>query len=217
LSQCCPTTYWCTPEGLVGVDPDADGYYTPPDGATGGPYATSLEGLYACRSAEVGCREDCPFTYQSPLIVTLENPTGDLIEALDTVILYGGEEPPPLDEQCTFGGGTGTLATAYIHPLGFPPFSYNPGLVLSVWISFGGGIFERWTVSAQNQGLYDYTTKWISHGPGYGAYSDATAAADPNRECGFHFYEGKTLIGRIQLLKFFAPYTVYGEADVYVE
>lgn len=63
--SCCPKTYWCTSDGLIGVEADDDGVYTPPDGATGGPYATRAEGGIAC-PASVQCPEcDEPFEIPS--------------------------------------------------------------------------------------------------------------------------------------------------------
>lgn len=46
--SCCPTTYWCTPDGPVGVEADAGGVFTPPAGATGGPFPTLEEAQEGC-------------------------------------------------------------------------------------------------------------------------------------------------------------------------
>lgn len=46
--SCCGTRYYCTADGPVAVEPDADGWYEVPDGGTSGWYKTYEEALETC-------------------------------------------------------------------------------------------------------------------------------------------------------------------------
>jgi hypothetical protein len=76
--SCCPTTYWCTADGPVGVEADEDGVYTPPDGATTGPYANLEDAGDACPLVVTcgSCAQ--PFTIPYPLVISFLNQTPDM-------------------------------------------------------------------------------------------------------------------------------------------
>lgn len=77
--SCCPTTYWCVNGSPVGVEADELGVFTPPEGATGEPYATYEEAFAVCNGAEqVSCDNGCeePFTVSIPLQLIVVNQTG---------------------------------------------------------------------------------------------------------------------------------------------
>lgn len=95
--SCCPKSYWCTPGGLVGVDADANGNYTPPEDATGGPYATRAEGQADCPSF-LDCSEcETPFEFPSAAVgMYLSNYVGTPagVDLPDYTELTGGTVAP---------------------------------------------------------------------------------------------------------------------------
>lgn len=80
---CCPTTYYCTPGGIVAVEADEDGVYTPPDDATGGPYAT-----------REGGGAECPYVICDP---PFEVSAGGFVVSIVDRAYTGEADPPPAD------------------------------------------------------------------------------------------------------------------------
>lgn len=80
--SCCPSTFWCTPSGVVSVEADANGDYTPPAEATSGPYDTREEALAVCPTPPQELEMCCEEPIQFPRRVTfyIINKTGVYVD-----------------------------------------------------------------------------------------------------------------------------------------
>ncbi len=79
--SCCPSIWWCTPDGPEEVTPDGDGVYTRPAGATGHPFKSLADALAVCSGVPwlAVCSEGAsPLTVAQVVYATLTDKTGDL-------------------------------------------------------------------------------------------------------------------------------------------
>jgi hypothetical protein len=118
--SCCPTTYWCTAAGPVGVEADEDGVYTPPEGATSGPYATEEEAIGACPSPPfeftIPCGECpsgvpfCTTPWEFPgdgITLSFVNKTGTFVALPNSIRLDRPGPIPVTSRGCASGACVG--------------------------------------------------------------------------------------------------------------
>lgn len=80
--SCCGTRYYCTADGPVAVEPDADGWYEVPAGGTSGWYKTEAEAAEICPPPDlaVTCEGGVPSgTVRGVFKVVLYDFTGDFV------------------------------------------------------------------------------------------------------------------------------------------
>lgn len=88
---CCGTRYYCTADGPVGVEPDADGWYAVPEGGTSGWYRTYEEAV-----TDGGCSPppeellcdgcETPYVVPDDVVTSLVNMTGNLDEIFENSV-----------------------------------------------------------------------------------------------------------------------------------
>ncbi len=80
--SCCPSIWWCTPDGPEEVSPDGDGVYTRPAAASGHPFKSEAEAYEACplppQLLDMCCGTEYPdgMPVRTGVVISLVNRTG---------------------------------------------------------------------------------------------------------------------------------------------
>ncbi len=77
--SCCPSIWWCTPDGPVEVTPDGSGVYTRPAGATGHPYKSLADAMAGCPEPLLYPCNGADIPTDSVVYITLADLTGGLV------------------------------------------------------------------------------------------------------------------------------------------
>lgn len=229
--SCCPSIWWCTPDGPVEVTPDGDGLYTRPEGASGHPFKSLEDALDVCQYPVLETCTECRFTYREVVTLSLENATGLIangeypfymgIENYNECTLYGYIAIPTGDccpsmyvDASVVDGGCSAPSEGVVG--GGETVSIQ--LVKLSYASSGGGVFDTYSLSHTACNLTPpRSVKWVSAPSGYTINPTGYMSKDVPYECGTadFTYTTRRLLGRIQLYK--GSSTILGEADVYLQ